>query len=157
MPQALSTIAAFHAVIVLASIASARGETHLPAIFADHMVLQQERPIPVWGSDAPGRSVQVTLGKDTASASADAAGRWKATLPPQKAGDGPRELVVAGSTTVSVHDVLVGEVWFASGQSNMEFPLRQASIRTPRSRQPSIPSCGCSPWPSAARGSRPPT
>jgi sialate O-acetylesterase len=98
--------------------------TRLPALFSDHMLLQRDQPIPVWGWDAPGAAIVITLADHTATAVTDAEGRWSTTLPPMPAG-GPHTLTVAGSTTCTVNDVLVGEVWLASGQSNMEWPLNQ--------------------------------
>ncbi len=98
----------------------------LPAVFGDHLVLQQGQPIPVWGWAAPGAKVEVTLATAVETVEAGADGRWRVDLPAQPAG-GPFELSVAsGRQTVVRSDVLVGEVWLCSGQSNMEMPLRQA-------------------------------
>lgn len=95
----------------------------LPAIFADHMVLQREAPIPVWGWGKPGQRYVASLAGINAEATADAGGFWKAWLPPFPAG-GPHELSVAGPEgRQTVRDVLVGDVWLCSGQSNMEFNL----------------------------------
>jgi sialate O-acetylesterase len=92
----------------------------LPAVFSDNMVLQRNVPLPVWGWAAPGQKVTVTIGGQTASATADAAGKWMATLGALQAG-GPLEMTVqAGDATLGVRNVLVGEVWVCSGQSNME-------------------------------------
>ena len=121
-------------------------ETRLPAIFSDHMVLQRERPIPVWGWDAPGTNVTITLGDAKATATADANGRWQTSLPARAAG-GPLKLVVHGTTTRSFDDVLIGEVWFCSGQSNMEWPVAAsldakqeiASANHPKIRHIKIP------------------
>ena len=93
----------------------------LARIFGDGMVLQRGVPIPVWGWEVPGTRVAVTLRGRTARATADAAGAWRVRLPALGAG-GPWELDVAGGgTRIAVRDVLVGDVWVASGQSNMEF------------------------------------
>ncbi|MHB9023138.1 MAG: sialate O-acetylesterase [Armatimonadota bacterium] len=95
----------------------------LPAIFADHMVLQQGLPVKVWGWAEAGESVAVTLAGQTARATAGADERWQAELPPLEAG-GPFAMTVRGAAeTVVFSDVLVGEVWVCSGQSNMEWPL----------------------------------
>jgi sialate O-acetylesterase len=92
----------------------------LPAVFSDNMVLQRNVPLPVWGWATPGQNVTVTIGGQTASAAADAAGKWMATLGALQAG-GPLEMTVqAGGATLVVRNVLVGEVWVCSGQSNME-------------------------------------
>ncbi len=95
----------------------------LPLLFSDGAVLQRDRPLPVWGSAAPGAQVQVEFAGHRASAVAGADGRWSLQLPAQPAG-GPHVLVVrAGSEQRRIADVLVGEVWLASGQSNMEWPV----------------------------------
>ena len=92
--------------------------------FQVHAVLQRDRPIPVWGLAAPGAQVSVTLAGETASAAADASGKWRAELAPLKAG-GPYELTAISSAGQSetVKDVLVGDVYLCSGQSNMEWPV----------------------------------
>jgi len=91
------------------------------------MVVQRGAPVTVWGCAAPGSAVRVTFARRTASATADATGRWKAALPAMQAG-GPHELAVEqGASRIVLRDVLVGDVWVASGQSNMEWPLSQAT------------------------------
>ena len=106
--------------------APAAAQLRLPRVLADGAVLQRDRPIPVWGHAAPGASVAVRLGDALAAAVADADGRWSATLPARAAG-GPHTLsVVSGAERVDVRDVLVGEVWVASGQSNMEWAVRDS-------------------------------
>lgn len=94
----------------------------LPTVFGDHMVLQRGEAIPVWGWADPGEAVQVSLDKDSVAAKADAAGAWRVALPARAEG-GPFELIVKGTTTLTLTDVLVGEVWLCSGQSNMQFTV----------------------------------
>ncbi len=94
----------------------------LPKILSSHTVLQRERPIHIWGWAEPGEAITVSFYGNSTATVTDKLGRWSAYLPPEKAG-GPYTLTVKGSTTVSLTDVLVGDVWFASGQSNMEMPL----------------------------------
>ena len=106
--------------------ASVQADVKLPTIFGDHMVLQQEATLPVWGWADKGEKVTVAFGKSTASATADADGKWRVDLPALPAGTPPGTLVVAGKNTVTINDVLVGDVWLCSGQSNMEFPLNSA-------------------------------
>ncbi len=98
-----------------------RAEVRLPGLFSDHMVLQQDLPVPVWGWADAGETVTVTLRGRSVTATPQN-GRWLARLPAQKAG-GPFELVVQGRNRIELRDVLVGEVWICSGQSNMEWPL----------------------------------
>ena len=113
----------------------ASSETTAPAfahIFADHAVLQQGAPIPIWGTAAPSQAVSVTLNgpslKDMAvTATADASGHWRATLPVMGAG-GPYSLTVAaGDARTTLSDIMVGDVFLCTGQSNMEFPARLAT------------------------------
>ncbi len=99
-----------------------RAEVRLPSVFSSHMVLQRERPVPVWGWADPGEEVTVAFGGQTKQTVADEGGRWKVTLDPLSVGD-PRSLVVEGANRVEVSDVLVGDVWLCSGQSNMEWPI----------------------------------
>ncbi|MEY4489977.1 MAG: hypothetical protein RIQ79_2485 [Verrucomicrobiota bacterium] len=93
----------------------------LPTIFSDHMVLQQGQALPVWGLADAGASVKVTFGKQSVEAVADAEGKWLAKLAPETASAAPATLQVrSGGQEVVLHDVLVGEVWLCSGQSNMQ-------------------------------------
>ena len=96
----------------------------LPHIFSDNMVLQREMPVPVWGTAARGEAVKVKFGNQEKNTTADANGLWMVKLDPMKADKTGRELVVTGKTTLTYSNVLVGEVWLCSGQSNMTFGLR---------------------------------
>jgi sialate O-acetylesterase len=100
----------------------AHGEVRLPKMLSSHMVLQRERPIHLWGWADPGEQVSVSMHGASAAGKADDLGHWSLYLPPEKAG-GPYSLTIAGSNSITLDDVLVGDVWFASGQSNMQFPL----------------------------------
>ncbi|HEU4636705.1 MAG TPA: sialate O-acetylesterase [Edaphobacter sp.] len=102
---------------------AAYAEVSLPKIFSSHMVIQRDMPIHVWGNANPGEKVTVSLHGATASTTADNTHRWSVYLAPQSAG-GPFTLEVQASNTVRFDDVLLGDVWFASGQSNMEMPLK---------------------------------
>lgn len=102
--------------------------TLLYTTFQDHAVIQRGKPIPVWGLTAPGASVEVSLGLSTANAIADSDGHWRAVLPAMNAG-GPYVLAAKSSagTTQSLKDIMLGDVYLCSGQSNMELPLRLAT------------------------------
>jgi sialate O-acetylesterase len=102
--------------------ATAQAEATLPKILSDHMVLQRNRPIHLWGWADPGESVNATLHGGTASTKADTLGHWSLYLPPQPAG-GPYQVTIAATNNITLDDVMIGDVWFASGQSNMELPL----------------------------------
>ena len=121
-PIALATAFAWLA-FPLSALAAAGLE--LPLVFSDGAVLQRDRPLPVWGRAAPGTEIEVEFDGRQARARAGDDGRWALQLPAHAAG-GPYELVVrAGGEQKRIGDVLVGEVWLASGQSNMEWPLAQ--------------------------------
>ncbi len=94
----------------------------LPALFSDNMVVQHGRPLPIWGWSVPEDSVTVTLAGKVAHAKADHFGKWHVELPAIDAG-GPYELKVSGRESRAVSNILAGEVWICSGQSNMEWPL----------------------------------
>lgn len=116
-------------VALVATLATAVAAPELSQLFADHMVLQQQMPVPVWGRAEPGEKVVVRFAGQTKRATADAEGRWRVTLKALKASDEPRELTVQSGDAepaVRVQDVLVGEVWLCSGQSNMQFELHRA-------------------------------
>lgn len=96
----------------------------LPAIFKDHMVLQRDQPIPVWGLAEAGHEINVKFADQTKITKADKNGRWKVVLNPLPASIDPRILRVSGQSTVVVRNVLVGEVWLCSGQSNMAMTVK---------------------------------
>jgi sialate O-acetylesterase len=102
---------------------SAAAEVRLATIFSEHMVLQRERELPVWGWATPGERVQVAFGHSAAEAIADELGRWSVRLPAQPANSQPQSLTVTGPNTITLRDVLVGDVWLCSGQSNMDIGL----------------------------------
>ncbi|GAW42294.1 Glycosyl hydrolases family 2, sugar binding domain [Brevundimonas sp. SH203] len=109
------------------ALAQAPSAPLLDSMFQDHAVLQRGRPITVWGRAAPGAPVSVSLGQTQVQATAGPDGAWRASLPTLTAG-GPYVLTArSGDTTQSVSDVMVGDVWLCSGQSNMEFAVRQAT------------------------------
>ena len=119
-------------------VSVAVADVTLPAIFSDHLVLQCQTALPVWGWADPGEEVTVTLGEQTETTTADPTGKWSVTLAALEAG-GPHTLTVKGKNTIEVADVLAGEVWLASGQSNMamavassaNFPEEQAAADHP--------------------------
>ena len=96
----------------------ANAEVKLPKVIASHMVLQQKLPISIWGTADPEENVKVSIGDNTASTKAGADGKWSVKLKEMTAG-GPHEVIVKGKNEIKLTDVLIGEVWVASGQSNM--------------------------------------
>lgn len=117
-------------ILLLASPAPALyADVTLPAIFSDHMVLQADAPVPVWGTAGAGEQVTVTTGGQTKATTADPAGKWSVTLDKLKAGEATT-LTVKGNNLITIQDVLVGEVWLCSGQSNMAWKVPQAKDYT---------------------------
>jgi len=111
-------------VLVPLSVGYAKtAQVRLPEVLGDHMVVQRGLEVPIWGWTDPGARVTVRMGDEEASATADADGEFTVHLPPQQAG-GPHTITVSSENTVSVEDVLVGDVWICSGQSNMEMAVR---------------------------------
>ena len=114
----------------------------LPALFGDHMVLQQNVRAPLWGWAEPGAAVRVSADflPEALATQAGADGRWQVALPTPGAG-GPHTLTIDAGETITLRDVLIGEVWICSGQSNMEWPLARiapagevAQVSAPRVR-----------------------
>ena len=108
--------------LIVPLIQSASAEVRLPHILSDNMVLQRDLPIPVWGWAGPNEKVTVRLGKSSISATASADGKWALKLPKMPAG-GPYQMTVAGTNTLTLSNILIGEVWVCSGQSNMAKPI----------------------------------
>ncbi|MRS64598.1 sialate O-acetylesterase [Larkinella terrae] len=101
-------------------------DVRLPKVFGSHMVLQRRKPIPVWGWSDPGEKITIQFNNQTKTAKADKAGKWMLRLDPTEAG-GPYALTVRGKrNTVAFDDVLVGDVWVCSGQSNMEWTVKSS-------------------------------
>jgi sialate O-acetylesterase len=127
----------------------ARADVKLPSIFGSHMVLQRDQADPVWGWASPGEKVTVTIGSQSKSTTASSDGDWRVVLDPMPAG-GPHSLVVHGKNTVTFSDVLVGEVWICSGQSNMQWSvasskdadLEISTAKFPNIRLISVPNVG---------------
>lgn len=127
---ALAVLAAGRPPVMAQASAATRdttdGSLRLPRLFADHMVVQRDVPMPIWGWAAPGTRVTVRWRNQTIPTTAAAAGTWRLRLPASPAG-GPHTIVVrSNDRTIELHDVMVGDVWLAGGQSNMELAVAQA-------------------------------
>ena len=119
--------AAALAFFALSAMASTRfAALPLPSLFSDHAVLLRADRVPVWGKGEPGEKVNVTIAGARATTTADTAGRWRVWLNLSRVGAGPFDLVATGCTRVVISDVIVGEVWLCSGQSNLAWPLVDA-------------------------------
>jgi len=102
-------------------------EIVLPRVIGSDMVLQQQKPLPIWGTATVGEQVTVKFGKQTKHAAADASGNWKVMLDPLQASDKPQTMTISGTNTITLDNILVGEVWICSGQSNMQYEMRKNS------------------------------
>lgn len=109
------------AILVVAS-QMASAQVQLAKIFSDHMVLQRRLPIHIWGWAGTGEAIQVRFRGETQSTTANDAGQWEVFFRPGEAG-GPFSLEISGSDSIHLNDILVGDVWIASGQSNMAMPV----------------------------------
>lgn len=116
------------ALLAFTNIASA--DVKLPPVLSDHMVLQREKTIPIWGTAAAGEKVTVRFRDQTANTEADKDGKWKVELKDLKAG-GPDDLTVSGNNKLVLTDILVGEVWVGSGQSNMQGSVKGYAANDP--------------------------
>lgn len=112
--------------LALAFVSGARADVTLAPLFADGAVLQRDKPIPIWGRADPGEKLVLTFSGQRREATASPDGRWIAILDPLPASPLGTDLVVAGKNTLTLRDVLVGEVWLCSGQSNMEWPVARS-------------------------------
>src|SRR4051812_25146792 len=110
----------------LLAAGSLRADITLAPLFTDHAVLQRDKPLPVWGRAAAGEHVEVSFHGQSVGTTTGADGVWIVYLDAQPANIEGADLIATGKNTVTVRDILVGEVWLCSGQSNMEFMVKQA-------------------------------
>ncbi len=122
-----SLLPALLAAAALTCSPNARAATTVAPVFSDHMVLQRDQPIVVWGTSDSAELVEVRLGEDVTTASVES-GKWQATLPERPAG-GPYELTITSDETLTLTDILVGDVWLAGGQSNMQWEVSRLADR----------------------------
>jgi sialate O-acetylesterase len=126
--------------VILISAVACWADPTLPTLFTDHMVLQQGRKIHVWGMADRGEKVTIRLAAHNSTTTADLKGNWSVDLPAMSAG-GPFTLTIQGKREIIIKDVLIGEVWLASGQSNMTFSLdgaQNAATEVPKANYPQI-------------------
>ena len=124
-----------------ASISSSHAEVTLSKIFGDHMVLQQGQPIRIFGTASPGEKIQASLAGKTATTKAGENGYFRVELPAMEADGKTHTLTVSGENTVTLEDILLGEVWLCSGQSNMEWSVAasmDAQKEIARAKHPNI-------------------
>jgi sialate O-acetylesterase len=113
--------------LLLALAGPAQANVVLPRVLGHNMVLQRDKPVAIWGTAAPGEAVAVQFGAQNPRTVADASGHWQVMLKPLAASATPADLTIKGNNTIQLHNILVGEVWLCSGQSNMEYTMRKSS------------------------------
>jgi sialate O-acetylesterase len=117
--------------IILISLSeTARGDVKLPVLVSDGMILQRESNVNIWGWASPGEKVAVKFRNKSFHAVTDSKGSWKIILPPMNAG-GPYTMVIKGHNSITIENILIGDVWFCSGQSNMVLPMERVKERYP--------------------------
>lgn len=115
----------FQSTIILLLLATVLyAQVRLPKLISDGMVLQREVPIKIWGWASPGEKVEIKFVDSAYSVEASDKGKWQIMIPPQKAG-GPYKMEISASNKITIKDILIGDVWVCSGQSNMELPMRR--------------------------------
>jgi sialate O-acetylesterase len=112
---------------VCVAVNHSSADVSLPNIFSDHMVIQRQQPIRLFGMAAPGEAISVEFAGESGKAEADSDGKWRVQLPAVAADRSPREMIVRGKNTITLSDILVGDVWLCSGQSNMEWHLQNSA------------------------------
>ncbi|MCW0219869.1 MAG: sialate O-acetylesterase [Prosthecobacter sp.] len=105
----------------------ALADISLPAFFSDGLVLQQGKPVTIWGNAEADEDVTVTFAGQTKVTQADLEGKWRITLDPMPANATPAEMTLTGKNTLTLKNILIGEVWICSGQSNMQLPVTRAA------------------------------
>lgn len=111
-------------ILLIGGITISSAQLHLPKIIGDNMLLQRKQPVPVWGWAKPGQQVSVKFAGQQKSAVADANGYWKISLAAMEANEKPQQMTITADTShITISNILIGEVWLCSGQSNMEYPV----------------------------------
>ena len=113
--------------ILLVVSASLSAEVILPKVIGHNMVLQRLKTVPIWGTASPGEKITVSFGAQRKETIASDSGKWVVKLNPMEASELPREMIISGTNTIKLKNILVGEVWLCSGQSNMEYAMRKNS------------------------------
>lgn len=113
----------FAGLCLLVGASAVQADVQLPSVLASSMVLQRDKDVPIWGTAEAGEAITVQFGEQTATTKADDKGNWRVNLKPMKAEAKGRTLTISGKNKLELTDVLVGEVWIGSGQSNMEWPM----------------------------------
>ncbi len=109
---------------------SVKADIKLPQLISSHMVLQRNTELKIWGWADAGEKISLSFNGKRATTSANQAGKWLITLPAMKAG-GPFNMIIKGINVITLNDILIGDVWFCSGQSNMALPMERLKEHYP--------------------------
>jgi sialate O-acetylesterase len=112
---------------ILLALPAARANVALPDVISNGMVLQRDQAVPIWGTAEPGETVVVKFASQTQTTQAGVDGKWRLTLQPMSASTTPSSMIISGKNTITLDDVLVGEVWMVAGQSNMQFTVAESA------------------------------
>jgi sialate O-acetylesterase len=123
MKKSLAWSSLVSLLITVSSVSEGRADVMLPKVIGSHMILQRDRALPIWGWADPGEEVSVTLDDATGTVKADEQGNWKVVLAAVKADGKAHTMTVSGKNKIELDDILIGDVWIGSGQSNMEWGL----------------------------------
>ncbi|MHC4873580.1 MAG: sialate O-acetylesterase, partial [Planctomycetota bacterium] len=126
MNYSISTLTVFF-ILTLFCSGSCFADVSLPGFFSDNMIFQQGKKLPVWGSAEKGENIKVEFAGSMQETTADNEGKWIVELPAQKASFEPRSMVVNGNNKIEIKNILVGEVWLTSGQSNMYWTVARSA------------------------------
>src|SRR6266550_973683 len=127
VPRPRRVTLALRFLAILLSATAARANVTVPDVISNSMVLQRDRAVPIWGTADPGETVVVMFASQTQGTKAGRDGKWQVTLSPMPASATPGTMTISGNNTITLDDVLVGEVWIVSGQSNMQFTLAESA------------------------------
>lgn len=125
--RSLSSILCLLTAVAFLNGEPVQAEVKVPGFYTDHMVLQRQMPIRLRGWAEPGENVEVKLANSTASTTTERNGKWSVELPAMEASTTPSVLTITGTNTITINDILIGEVWLCSGQSNMEWSVAQSA------------------------------
>jgi sialate O-acetylesterase len=128
MNKKLSLIKALLLMLLVLVVATIKAEISLPQLFSDHVVLQRDVEVPIWGWASPEEAVTISIAGQVIKTLADKNGEWRLKLAPHPAG-GPFEMIIKGQNTIVLKDILFGEVWLCTGQSNMQWTMKDFGIK----------------------------
>ncbi len=123
----IKTIKSFILIVALTATIKTNAQISLPKIIGNEMILQRNQPAPIWGFASAGEKITVNFNGQKKQTTADEKGNWKIMLDAMQANATPQKMIIEGKNTIELNDILIGEIWLCSGQSNMEYSMRKNS------------------------------